>query len=139
LEDAATPCEEPRAELSYTRRERLNEAEDKIGVEVVEAVKEIDNIPELNEEATTIQQDQTPLAVEETNEQIVAKPDLEKTATLVAEDINIEDKLDAEEEEPFTSMLPPSAVEDDPVNQRTMVSCTDEQQGRLVYVLIEVS
>ncbi len=117
----------------------MNEAEDKIGVEVVEAVKEIDNIPELNEEATTIQQDQTPLAVEETNEQIVAKPDLEKTATLVAEDINIEDKLDAEEEEPFTSMLPPSAVEDDPVNQRTMVSCTDEQQGRLVYVLIEVS
>jgi hypothetical protein len=33
----------------------LNEAEDKIGVEVVEAVKEIDNIPELNEEAATIQ------------------------------------------------------------------------------------
>jgi hypothetical protein len=54
LEDAATPCEEPRAELNNTRREHLNEVEDKISVEVVEAVKEIDNIPELNEEAATI-------------------------------------------------------------------------------------
>jgi hypothetical protein len=44
------------------------------------------------------------------------------------EDINIENKLDAEMEEPFISVLPPSAVEDDPVDQRMMMSCTDEQQ-----------
>ncbi len=55
------------------------------------------------------------------------------------EDINIRSKLEAEKEEPFTFVLPPSAVEDDPVNQITMVSCTDEQQSRLVYVLVEVS
>jgi hypothetical protein len=55
------------------------------------------------------------------------------------DDINIRSKLEAEKEEPFTFVLPPSAVEDDPVNQITMVSCTDEQQSRLVYVLVEVS
>jgi hypothetical protein len=55
------------------------------------------------------------------------------------EDINIRSKLEAQKEEPFTFVLPPSAVEDDPVNQITMVSCTDEQQSRLVYVLVEVS
>jgi hypothetical protein len=55
------------------------------------------------------------------------------------EDINIRSKFEAEKEEPFTSVLPPSAVEDDPANQRTMVSCTDEQQSRLVYVPVEVS
>jgi hypothetical protein len=43
------------------------------------------------------------------------------------EDINIRSKLEAQKEEPFTFVLPPSAVEDDPVNQITMVSCTDEQ------------
>jgi hypothetical protein len=49
-------------------------------------------------------------------------------------------------EEPFTSVLPPSAVEDDPVNQRMIVSCTDEQQtyvtqpaSKLVDILVEVS
>ncbi|CAM6015323.1 unnamed protein product [Sphagnum balticum] len=50
-------------------------------------------------------------------------------------------------EEPFNSMLPPSAVEDDPVNQRMIVSCcTDKQQtyvtqpaSKLVDVLVEVS
>jgi hypothetical protein len=48
-------------------------------------------------------------------------------------------------EEPFTSVLPPS-VEDDPVNQGMIVSCTDEQQtyvtqpaNELVDVLVEVS
>jgi hypothetical protein len=72
-------------------------------------------------------------------ESVEAIQDLEKTAALVAEDINIRSKLEAEKEEPFTFVLPPSAVEDDPVNQITMVSCTDEQQSRLVYVLVEVS
>ncbi|CAK9221196.1 unnamed protein product [Sphagnum troendelagicum] len=49
-------------------------------------------------------------------------------------------------EEPFTCVLPPSAVEDDPVNQRMIVSCTDEQQtyvtqpaSKMVDVLVEVS
>ncbi len=55
------------------------------------------------------------------------------------EDINIRSKLEAEKEEPFTSVLPPSAVEDDLANQRTMVSCTKEQQSILVYVPVEVS
>jgi orotate phosphoribosyltransferase-like protein len=42
--------------------------EDKISAEVVEATKEIDNIPELNEEAATIQQDQAPLVDDETDD-----------------------------------------------------------------------
>jgi hypothetical protein len=139
LEDAATPYEEPRAELSNTKKEHLNATEDKISVEVVEGVKEIDNIPELNEEAATIQQDQAPLALEEIDEQIhqvaddqiAAEPvgvvrDLKKTATLVAEDITIKGELDAEMGKPFTSALPPSAFEDYPVNPRTIVRCTDE-------------
>ncbi|CAM6043244.1 unnamed protein product [Sphagnum compactum] len=157
-EDAVTPYEKPRVELSDTKEEHVDAAEDKISAEVVEATKEIDNIPELNEEAATIQQDQAPLADEETDDlheaaddQIVAElveavQDLEKTATLVAEDINIENKSDAEVEEPFTYVLPPSTIEDDPVNQRMIVSCTDEQQtyvtqpaSKLVDVLVEVS
>jgi hypothetical protein len=122
----------------------LNAAEDKISVEVVVAVKEIDNIPELNEEAATIQQDQTPLAVEETDEQIAqaaddqiaAEPveavrDLKKITTLAAEDITIKDELDAKMGKPFTSTLPPSIFEDYPVNPKTIVSCTDEQQTQL--------
>ncbi len=159
LEDAATPYEEPRAELNNTKKEHLNAAEDKISVEVVKTIKEIDNIPELNEEAATIQQDQAPLAVEETDEQIhqaaddqiAAEPvgivrDLKKTTTLVAEDINIKGELDAEMGKPFTSALPPSAFEDYPVNPRMIVRCTDEQQtqvtqatSKLVDVLVEAS
>jgi hypothetical protein len=144
LEDAVTPYQEPRAEPSNTKREHLNAAEDKISVEVVVAVKEIDNIPELNEEAATIQQDQTPLAVEETDEQIAqaaddqiaAEPveavrDLKKITTLAAEDITIKDELDAKMGKPFTSTLPPSIFEDYPVNPKTIVSCTDEQQTQL--------
>jgi uncharacterized protein YutE (UPF0331/DUF86 family) len=68
LVDVMTPYEEPREEPSNTRKEHLNAAEDEISVEAVEAAKEIDNIPELNDEAATIQQDQ-PLAVEETDKQ----------------------------------------------------------------------
>ncbi len=102
--------------------------EDNISAEVVEATKEIDNILELNEEAAIIQQDRIPLGDDETDDfheaaddQFAAKlveavRDLEKTDTLVAENINIENKFDAEVEEPFTSVLPPSLVEDDPVN-----------------------
>jgi hypothetical protein len=152
LEDVVTPYEEPRAEPSNTKREHLNAAEDKTSVEVVVTVKEIDNIPELNEEAATIQQDQTPLAVEEIDEQIAqaaddqiaqaaddqiaaelveAVRDLKKTATLVAEDITIKGELDAEMGKPFTSALPPSAFEDYPVNPKTIVSYTDEQQTQL--------
>jgi hypothetical protein len=144
LEDAVTLYEEPRAEPSNTKKEHLNAVEDKISVEVVEAVKEIDNISELNEEVATIQQDQTPLAVEETdeqiaqaaNDQITAEPieairDLKKTATLVAEDITIKGELDAEMGKPFTSALPPSAFEGYLVNLRTIVRCTDEQQTQV--------
>ncbi len=85
---------------------------------------------------------------EATDDQIAteAVQDLEKTATLVADDINIENKFDAEVEEPFTYVLPPSAIEDDPVNQRMIVSCTNKQQtyvtqpaSKLVDVLVEVS
>jgi hypothetical protein len=54
--------------------------------------------------------------------------------------------LELQVEEPFTCVLPPSAVEDDPVNQRMIVSCTDEQQtyvtqpaSKMVGVLVEVS
>jgi hypothetical protein len=54
--------------------------------------------------------------------------------------------LELQVEEPFTCVLPPSAVEDDPVNQRMIVSCTDEQQtyvtqpgSKMVDVLVEVS
>ncbi|CAM6022780.1 unnamed protein product [Sphagnum balticum] len=132
--------------------------EDNISAEVVEATKEIDNILELNEEAAIIQQDRIPLGDDETDDfheaaddQYAAKlveavRNLEKTATLVAENINIENKFDAEVEEPFTSVLPPSLVEDDPVNQGMIMSCTDEQQtyvtqpaSKLVDVLVEVS
>jgi hypothetical protein len=50
-------------------------------------------------------------------------------------------------EEPFTFVLPPSTVEDDPINQRMIVSyCTDKQQtyvtqpaSKLVDVLVKVS
>jgi elongation factor Ts len=96
-EAAVTPYEEPRAELSDTKEEHVDAAEDKISAEFVEATEEIDNIPELNVEAATIQQDQPPLADEETDEQlheatddqiaaelVEAVQDLEKTATLVA-------------------------------------------------------
>jgi hypothetical protein len=126
--------EEFRTELSDTEEEHLNAAGNKIIVEAIEAAKEVDSIPELNNEAVTIQQEQAPLAVEETDEQTHQVPDeqvaaepvgvaqeLEKTATPIAEDINIENKLDAEVQEPVASVLPPAVVEDDPVNQRTMV------------------
>jgi len=131
---------------------------DNISAVVVEATKEIDNILELNEEATIIQQDQIPLVDDEIDDfheaagdqfaarLVEAVQDLEKTATLVAENINIENKFDAEVEEPFTYVLPPSLVEDDPVNQGMIMSCTDEQQtyvtqpaSKLVDVLVEVS
>jgi hypothetical protein len=55
------------------------------------------------------------------------------------EDINIRSKFEVEKEEPFIPVLPPSAVEDDPANQRTMVNCTDEQQNRLVEVSQQAS
>jgi len=49
-------------------------------------------------------------------------------------------------EELFANVLPPSAVEDDLVNQGMIVSCTDEQQtfvtqpaSKMVDVLVEVS
>ncbi len=84
-------------------------AEDKISAEVVEATKEIDNIPERNEEAAAIQQDRTPLEGEETEEQfhraidnqtaaelVGAVRDLKKTTTPVADDINIKGEFDAE-------------------------------------------
>jgi len=97
---------------------KVDVAGDKICVKVVESTKEMDSIPE----EATIQQHQAPLMG----------------------DINIENKLDAEMEEPFISMLPPSAVEDDPVDQRMIMSCTDEQQtqvtqvaSKLVDVLVE--
>jgi elongation factor Ts len=96
-EAAVTPYEEPRAELSDTKEEHVDAAEDKISAEFVEATEEIDNVPELNVEAATIQQDQPPLADDETDEQlheaaddqiaaelVEAVQDLEKTATLVA-------------------------------------------------------
>ncbi len=54
--------------------------------------------------------------------------------------------LELQVEEPFTCVLPPSAVEDDPVNQRKIVSCKDEQQtyvtqpaSKMVDVVVEVS
>jgi hypothetical protein len=138
---AATPYEEPRAELSDTKKEHVDAAEDKISVEVVETTKEIDNILELNEEATTIQQDQAPLAVKETNKQFLKAADdqiaaelvqdEEKTAALVAEDIIVEVEIDAEKEEPFTPILLSSADDDDLVNQGTMMSCKDEQQTQI--------
>ncbi len=153
--DVMTPYEEPRAEPSNTRKEHLNAAEDEISVEAVEAAKEIDNIPELNDEAATIQQDQ-PLAVEETDkqcheavdDQIAAElvQDEKGTTTLGAQDINMMSKSDAEVEELFTVVLSPSAVEEDPVDLRTMVNHADEQQtsisrtsSELVEVLIEAS
>ncbi|CAM6024069.1 unnamed protein product, partial [Sphagnum balticum] len=49
----------------------------------------------------------------------------EKTATPVVEDSNIESKLDIKAEEPSTSVLPPSADEDDPMNQKMMMKCTE--------------
>ncbi|CAM6019408.1 unnamed protein product [Sphagnum balticum] len=119
MEDAATPYEEPRAELSNTKKEHLNAAENQISVEVVEAIAA---------------------------EPVGAVRDLKKTATLVAEDMNIKGELDAEMGKPFTSALPPSAFEDYPVNPRTIVRCTDEQQtqvtqaaSKLVDVLVEAS
>jgi hypothetical protein len=96
-EAAVTLDEEPRAELSDTKEEHVDAAEDKISAEFVEATEEIDNVPELNVEAATIQQDQPPLADDETDEQlheaaddqiaaelVEAVQDLEKTATLAA-------------------------------------------------------
>ncbi len=131
--------EEFRTELSDTKEEHLDAAENKISVEAVETAKEIDNIPELDDEAATIQQDQAPLVDfhEAADDQIVVGfievvQDLEKTATLVVEDINIENELDAEVEEPFASMLPPSAVDDDPVNQEIMMSCANKQQTQII-------
>jgi hypothetical protein len=54
--------------------------------------------------------------------------------------------LELQVEEPFTCVLTPSAVEDDPVNQRMIESCTDEQQtyvtqpsSKMVDVPVEVS
>ncbi|CAM6007787.1 unnamed protein product [Sphagnum balticum] len=132
--------------------------EDNISTEVIEATKEIANILDLNKEAVIIQHDRMPLGDEETSDfreavddQFAAKfvetvRDLEKTATLVAENINIENKFDAEVEEPFTSVLPPSLVEDDPVNQGMIMNGTDKQQtfitqpaSKMVDVLVEVS
>jgi hypothetical protein len=158
LEDATVPYEKPRAELNDTKKEHLDATEGKVNMEVVEAAKEIKNIPKPNEEAARIQQDQAPLVGDEiddfheaADDQIAAEvveavQDLEETDTLVAEDINIENKLDAEVEEPFTSVLPPSAVEDAPVNQRMTVSCTYVQQtyvtqptSKLIDVLVEAS
>jgi hypothetical protein len=42
-------------------------------------------------------------------------------------DMNIRSKFEAKKEEPFILVLSPSAVDNDPAKQRTMVSCTDEQ------------
>ncbi len=116
----------------------MDAPESKISVEVVEAAKEIDNIPELNDEAATIQQDQAPLAVEETDkqfhkavdDQIAAElvQDEKKTTTLGAHDNNMMSKSNAEVEEPFTAVLPPSSVEEYLVDPRTMVNHADEQQ-----------
>jgi hypothetical protein len=65
--------------------------------------------------------------------------------------VNVDDTREAgnaslKVEELFTSVLPPSTVEDDLVNQKMMVSGTDEQQtfvtqpaSKMVDVLVEVS
>jgi hypothetical protein len=118
----------------------LNAVENKISVEALKATKEIDNIPELNDEAATIQQDQAPLVDDETDDfheatddQIATElvQDEGKITTLGAQDINIISKSDAEVGEPFTSVLPPSAVDEDPEDPGTMVRCTDEQQNQV--------
>jgi elongation factor Ts len=104
----------------------VDAAEDKISAEFVEATEEIDNVPELNVEAATIQQEQPPLADDETDEQlheaaddqiaaelVEAVQDLEKTATLAAEEINIENKFDAEVEEKRKEAPTPLNPEED--------------------------
>jgi hypothetical protein len=54
LQARTTQDEEFRTELSGTEDEHLNAAGNKISVEAIEAAKEIDSIPELNNEAATI-------------------------------------------------------------------------------------
>jgi hypothetical protein len=54
---AVTPYEEPRAEPSNTKKEHLDVVENETSVEAVEAAKEIDDIPELDDEDAIIQQD----------------------------------------------------------------------------------
>jgi hypothetical protein len=139
LQARITQDAEFRIELSDTKEERLNAAENKISVEALKAMKEIDNIPELNDEAATIQQDQAPLVDDETDDiheavddQIAIKlvQDEGKISTLGAQDIKIISESE-EVEELFTSALPPSVVDEDPEDPRTMVRCTDGQQNQV--------
>ncbi len=83
-QDAVEPYEEPRTGINDTKGEQVDASEDRIYAKAVEAAEEMDSI---HEEAT-VQRDQAPLV----------------------EDINIKRKRDSEMEEPFTSVLPPSAV-----------------------------
>ncbi|CAM6022854.1 unnamed protein product [Sphagnum balticum] len=113
--------------------EQVDAIEDKICAQALEATKEMDNILE----EATMQQDQAPSTDDEidglheapdnqtTAELVEAVQKPEKTATPVVEDSNIESKLDTEAEEPSTSVLPPSADEDDPMNQKMMMKCTE--------------
>ncbi|CAK9858984.1 unnamed protein product [Sphagnum jensenii] len=143
-----TPYEEPRAEPSNTKKGHLDAAEDKVSMEVVGAERKIEEVLEPHEEVAMIPLDQTPLAVEETEEQlheavddkIVAElvQNGEETTTFGAQDINAMSKSDEEVEEPITAVLPPFAVEEDPVDRRTMVNHADKQQTRTANDLIEV-
>jgi hypothetical protein len=154
--DVTTPCEEPRAEPSNTERGHLDAADDKVSMEVVEAKREIEDVLKPNKEVAMIQQDQTPLTVQGTKEQlhkaggnpidaeiVGAVQDLKKTEV---EDMNIKGELDAGLGKPLTFALPQSTVEGDPVDPRTIVNHADEQQtsvsqtaSKLVEVLLEAS
>jgi hypothetical protein len=144
--DAATPCEVPRTETYDARRKQEDDVEDEGCTEAVAATKEVGS---LHKEAT-VHQDRAPLADNENDnfcegvngltaaELIGAIRDLEKTNTLAVGDIDIENKFDAGMKESSTPVLPPSAVEEDPEDPRTMVRCTDEQQTYVTRIANEL-
>jgi len=111
-----TPYEELRAKPNNTKKEHLDAAEDKVSMEVVEVEKEIEDVLKPNKEVAMIQHDQTPLTVQETEEQlhkaggnpidaeiVGAVRDIKKTEV---EDLNITGELDTGLGKPLTFVLP---------------------------------